>query len=85
MTTGKNVHVVVVLASNVVNVKCDSCGKGKGLKQMGNHLGRHYWFSLSNLMAGIDIQSPIFSRVNGRLQTKYGLEEMSITARESAY
>lgn len=31
------------------------------------------------------VRSPIFSRVKGKWQTKYGLEEISMTARERAF
>lgn len=34
---------------------------------------------------GLDSRSPIFSRVNGRSETKYGREEMSMTALDNAY
>lgn len=38
----------------------------------------------SGCKLGPDLQSPIFSRVKGKWHTKYGLDEISITARESA-
>lgn len=34
-------HVVIVVTSNVVNVKCDTSGEGERLQKMGDHLGRH--------------------------------------------
>jgi hypothetical protein len=32
-------HVVVVLASDPVNVQCDTSGEGERLEQVGDHLG----------------------------------------------
>jgi hypothetical protein len=40
-----NVHVVVVLSPDVVNVKCDTGGESKGLEKMGDHLCG-YWLSV---------------------------------------
>jgi hypothetical protein len=82
--------VVVVLASNPVDVQGNTSGESERLEQVGDHLGRHY-HSNKNVSghAGIQssryVRSPIFSRVKGKWQTKYGLDEISMTARERAF
>ena len=41
--------------------------------------------SVGGKRRGLGSRSPIFSRVKGRSETKYGREEMSMTALDNAY